>query len=176
MEFRKPQTPQHVAARHREIKRRYEHHAKVGKRTRSMAAIRIAELTRWLHGQHGAGAEIEPSSQAETVARIFVHHFVVLADGNRRAADWLATYCPWIERRDREAMISEANHCPLKWSADKLAWKIGLTDAKRSELKITTIGACDVPKADRAQRRKAKQAELQRILRAKRKAGRVNTI
>jgi hypothetical protein len=149
-----PPIAQQAKASHHEIARRYEHHAKVGKRTRSMAAIRLADLTRWLDDMAGAGAELEPGDQSARVVRIFVHHFVVLADGNRRAADWMATYCPWIERRDREAMITEANHCPLKWSADKLAWKIGLTDAKRTELRITTIGAIDCNKDQRKARRK----------------------
>lgn len=141
-----------------------------------MAAIRIAELGRWLADANGEGVELEPSQWSEGIARIFVHHFVVIADGNRRAAQWLDDYCPWISTPDREYMISEANHCPLKWSADKLAWKIGLKDEQRASLKITTIGAIDVSREQRAERRKAKQAELQRILRAKRKADCVNTI
>lgn len=144
-----------VKARQWEIRRRYAHHAKVGKRTKSMAAIRLAELVRWLNDAIGQGAELEPSQWSEGIARIFVHHFIVIADGNRRAADWLATYCPWIATRDREYMITEANHCPLKWSADKLAWKIRLTDAKRTELRITTIGAIDVSAKERAARRAA---------------------
>jgi len=141
-----------------------------------MASIRIAELGRWLDDAIGEGAELDPCQASESLARIFAHHFVVLADGNRRAAQWLDSYCPWISTADREYMITEANHCPLKWSADKLAWKIRLTDAKRTELKITTIGAIDCNAQQRAERRKARQAELQRILRAKRKADRVNTI
>lgn len=162
--------PELVAARQWEIKRRYSRHAKVGKRSRPMAAIRIAELKRWLGDIVGDGVELDASKWSEDVARIFVHHFVVLADGNRRAAEWLGIYCPWIETRDREYMITEANHCPLKWSADKLAWKIRLTDEQRSRLKITTIGAMGITKEQRAQLRKAKRAELMRALRAKRKA------
>lgn len=141
-----------------------------------MSAIRIAELSRWLADVAGAGTELQPCEWSEGVARIFVHHFVVLSDGNRRAAEWLATYCPWIETRDREYMITEANHCPLKWSADKLAWKIRLTDAKRTELKITTVGAIDCNADQRKARRKRLRAELMRKLRADRKANRVNTI
>lgn len=175
MSNRRP-TPDLIAARKWEIKRRYARNAKVGKRTRSMAAIRLAELTRWLDHTIGAGAELEPSPWSEGIARIFVHHFVVLTDGNRRAADWLRTYCPWIEPRDREYMLTEANHCPLKWSADKLAWKIRLTDATRSVLKITTIGAIDVSRDQRAARRKQLRNQLMRNLRAQRKASRVNTI
>lgn len=173
--IRRP-TPELVRARQWEIKRRYARHLKVGKRSRPMASIRIAELGRWLDDTSGVGTELQPCQQSESIARIFVHHFVVLADGNRRAAQWLDTYCPWISTPDREYMITEANHCPIKWSADKLAWKIRLTDAKRTELKITTIGAIDCNAQQRTERRKAKQAELQRILRAKRKADRVNTI
>jgi hypothetical protein len=66
--------------------------------------------------------------------------------------------------------------CPLKWSADKLGWKLRLSDVDRTELKIRTIGAFDCSREQRAARRKAKQAELQRTLRAKRKADRVNSI
>lgn len=168
--------PEVVSARQWEIRRRYAQKTKVGKRTRSMAAIRIAELQRWLGDQIGSGVELEPSQRSEGIARIFVHHFVVLADGNRKAADWLTTYCPWIETQDREHMITEANHCPLKWSADKLAWKIGLTDAKRTELKITTIGAIDCSRDQRAARRKQLRAELMRKLRDSRRQARVNTI
>lgn len=174
--LRKPPSPQLIAARKWEIKRRYERKAKVGKRTKSMAAIRIAELTRWLNDRCGAGAELEPGQWAETIARIFVHHFVVLADGNRRAAQWLMERCPWISTQDREYMITEANHCPIKWSADKLAWKIGLTDAKRTELRITTIGAIDCTKEQRAQRRKRRNAERNKARRAAQRANSVSTI
>lgn len=169
-------TPMLIAAKRLEIKRRYENQAKVGKRTRSMAAIRISQLLRWLGDVTGAGAELEPSEWSAGIARIFVHHFVVLSDGNRKASDWLDAYCPWIERRDREHMITEANHCPLKWSADKLAWKIALTDAKRTELRITTIGAIDCNRDQRKTRDKAKRAERERNRRAAKRASRVPSI
>jgi hypothetical protein len=175
MVIRRP-TPGQVAALKWEIKRRYSRKSKVGKRGRPMAAIRIAELSRWLADATGAGAELEPCQWSEGIARIFVHHFVVLSDGNRRASEWLATYCPWIERRDREHMITEANHCPLKWSADKLAWKIRLTDGKRSELKITTIGAVDCNADQRRERRRKAKAEREKQRRAANRANRVPTI
>lgn len=169
MVFRRP-TPELEAARHWEIRRRYSRKAKVGKRTRPMAAIRLAELQRWLSDQIGQGVELEASQRSEGIARIFVHHFVVLADGTRKAAEWLATYCPWIETQDREHMITEANYCPIKWTADKLAWKIRLTDAKRTELKITTIGAIDCNKDQRKARDRAKRAERERQRRAAKRA------
>ena len=169
-------SPQRVAALKIEIAKRYKHQTKVGKRTRSMAAIRISELTKWLDHVVGAGAELEPTEWSAGIARIFVHHLVTLSDGNRKAADWMATYCPWIDRRDREHMISEANHCPLKWSADKLAWKLRLTDAKRTELKITTIGAIDCSRDQRIARRKRENAERQKRLRETKRLARVHHI
>jgi|SRR6185312_7280135 len=169
-------SPELIAAKQWEIKRRYSRNAKVGKRTRSMASIRISELTRWLDDAVGAGIELEPCQWSEGIAHIFVHHFVVLADGNRRASNWLELYCPWISVRDREYMITEANHCPLKWSADTLAWKIRLTDGKRAELAITTIGAIDCGRDQRAARRKKRKAERERARRAAKRASRVSTI
>lgn len=169
-------TPELEAARHREIKRRYEHHAKVSKRSRVMAAIRLAELSRWSDHEHGAGTELEPNERSELIARIFTHHLVMLADGNRRAAQWLATYTPWITLRSRETMISEANHCTIMWSADTLAWKIGLKDALRTALKITTIGAIDFSKEQRKARDRKRRAERERNRRAAIKENRVPTI
>lgn len=175
MTIRRP-TPELIRARQWEIKRRYSQHLKVGKRTRSMSAIRLAELGRWLDDTFGAGVELEPSDHSAMIARIFVHHFIGLSNGQRRASEWLTRYCSTMIPRDRERLISEADHWPLKWSADKLAWKLRVNDEQRTRLKLTTIGAIDVSREQRAQRRKAKQAELQRTLRAKRKADRVNTI
>lgn len=168
--------PRMVAARLREIERRYANGAKVGKRTRSMAAIRISELMRWMADVAGDGCELEPSDRSADIARLFVHHFVVLADGNRRAADWMDTHCPWIARRDREAMITEANHCPLKWSADKLGWKIRLTDEQRTRLKIRTIGAMGISKEQRVIRRKAEHRARQARLRAAKRVARAQHI
>lgn len=165
-----------VNAKRHEIKRRYEHHRKVSRRSRAMAAIRIAELSRWLDDAYGAGTELDATDQSETIARIFVHHLVVLSDGNRRAAQWLATYAPWISLRSRETLISEANHCPIKWTADKLAWKIGMKDEQRSALKITTIGAIDCSRDQRKERDRKRRAERERQRRAAIKAARVPTI
>lgn len=169
-------SPSLVAARKWEIKRRYERRAKVGKRTRSMAAIRLAELTRWLHDTQGQGCELEPGRDAIMIAELFAHHLAGLANAERRISQWFAFYAPSIPPQEQERLIANATGKPIHWSADKLAWKIKLTDEQRTRLKITTIGAIDCSAQQRAERRKAKQAELQRALRAKRKAARVNTI
>src|SRR5439155_12289714 len=44
----------------------------------------------------------------------------------------------------------------LRWRADKLGARLGLTEAERQRLGITTIGSIDVPKAERAKRRRSR--------------------
>lgn len=162
-------SPNQIAALKFEIAQRYKRQAAhAGKRNRSrgMAAIRLAELTRWLDDQFGQGVELDQSDAGYTIARIFAHHLAALADAPRRITRWCDTYAPWISPRDLERLIRECVECPLKWSADKLAWKLRLTDAKRSELKIKTIGAIDCNKDQRKVRDKAKRAERERQRRA----------
>ena len=170
-------TAEQIRARKWEIKLRYQRKSAVGKRTKSMAAIRLAELTRWYDDTYGAGCELEPGPDAVRIAEIFAHHLACLTKAEHRIPEWLAFYAPTIPPRERQQLTANAMNKPLHWSADKLAWKIRLTMEQRTKLKITTIGAIDCNREQRAELRKAKQAELQKALRAKRKAERsVNTI
>lgn len=106
--------------------------------------------------------ELDPCEPSVRVVKIFAHHLGALPDAPRRITRWCDTYAPWISPRDLERLISEVLDCPLKWSADKLAWKIRLDDATRTRLKIRTVGAYDVTKEQRLARRKAKRAERDR--------------
>jgi hypothetical protein len=54
---------------------------------------------------------------------------------------------------------------PRKLSADRLAKKLKVTDAERTALKLTTIGACDVTKAERLRRRKDRHRQAQQARR-----------
>jgi hypothetical protein len=156
-------TPSELAALKLEIAQRYKRQANkaAGQRNRSrgMAAIRLAELTRWLDDTFGQGVELEPNAQGELIVRIFAHHFGALRDAPRRFTSWILIYAPWLGLRSRERLIREATEHPIKWSADKLAWKIRLTDEQRTRLKVRTIGAIDCSKEQREARRKAKRAE-----------------
>jgi len=154
-------SPEQLASLKYEIAQRYKRKAtKVRKanRSRGMAAIRLAELTRWLDDKFGQGVELEPGKQGELIARIFAHHLAAMPDSPRRITRWTATYAPWISPRDLERLIREVAECPIKWSADKLGWKLQLRDIDRSRLKIRTIGGFDVTKDQRKARAKAKRA------------------
>lgn len=155
-------SPEQIAARKYEIARRYKRKsAKAGLRNRSrgMAAIRLAELTRWLDDTYGQGVELEPGAASYAVVRIFAHHLGGLADTPRRITRWCDTYAPWISPRDLERLIRECIECPIRWSADKLAWRLRMTEATRARLKIRTIGAIDCSRDQRRARAKARRAE-----------------
>lgn len=161
-------SPKRLAALKLEIALRYKRNAAESRkrnRSRGMAAIRLSELTRWLDDTYGAGVELEATDHSYMLVRIMAHHLGSLPDTPRRITAWTAAYAPWISPRDLERLITEVNDCPLKWSADKLAWKIRLTDAKRTELKIKTIGAIDCNREQRELRRKAKRKERDAIRR-----------
>lgn len=153
-------SPEQIAARKFEIAKRYRRKsAKLANRSRGLAAIRLSELTRWLDDTFGQGVELEASDASYSLVRIVAHHLGALPDSPRRITRWTGTYAPWISPRDLERLIREVIECPIKWGADKLAWKLRLSDATRTRLKIRTIGAFDLTKAQRIARRKAKQAK-----------------
>ena len=135
-----------------------------------MAAIRLSELTRWLDDTYGAGVELDPNAQSIKIARIFAHHMAALPDTSRRAKAWIDRYTPWLSLASQEVLFAEIADKPLKWSADVLAWKIGLKDEQRTRLKIKTIGAVDCNADQRKERRKQQHAERQRRLRATKRA------
>ncbi len=158
-------TPDLEAALKYEIAQRYRRKAAKytnRNRSRGLAAIRLAELTRWLDDVHGEGVELEAGDHSYMITRIIAHHLGALPDAPRRITSWILIYAPWISLRDRERLIREVLECPMKWSADKLAWKLRLADATRTRLKIRTIGAFDLTKAQRKARRKTKQVEYDR--------------
>ena len=76
----------------------------------------------------------------------------------------------------KRPLIANAMGRPIHWSADKLAWTIGLRDEQRTKLKITTIGAIDCNKDQRQARRNARKAERERSRRAAAKCTTVSTI
>jgi hypothetical protein len=165
MRVKRP-SPELIAARKFEIAKRYAQKSRVGKRSRSMAAIRLSELTRWLHDAYGEGTELEASDDGYAIVRLFAHHLGGLPDAPRRITVWRDSYAPWLDPRNLERLISEVVSCPLKFSADKLAWKIRLTDAKRTELKIKTIGAIDCNRDQRKARQRKRRAEREKARRA----------
>jgi hypothetical protein len=98
-------------------------------------------------------------------AFLMAHALAWRQDAHRRIPAWLSLWAPWMN--DAPELTAKVLSKPLRWSADKLGAKLGLTDADRTRLKIFTIGAIDCSKAQRG-RRRTKAKENRRV--AKRRA------
>lgn len=161
-------SPAQIALRKREIAKRYARKASksFSKKPRTTAALRLRDLTRLLDDRFGKMTVPESDEGLECV-RIVAHHLGGLTDAPRRITSWISVCAPWLPIPERERLISEVSENRLRWSADKLAWKLRLTDADRTRLHITTIGAIDCNSDQRKARRKAKQREYDRLRRPK---------
>lgn len=134
----------------------------------SIAALRSSELDRLFQARYGKELPDDDAGREDVV--IMLNHLAQMSgDPRRRCRSWLKARAPWIGLGDSEAMIGEIIMEPKRYKADTLAWKLRLIDRDRTALKIRTIGAIDVGKDERIQRRKDRNNELCRKRRERRK-------
>lgn len=160
-------SPAIVQARLREIDRRYRK-----RRRRSpaqLASLRLNDLGKLFRARYGAEQLPDDDAGREDMA-VALNHLATLAHPKGRIEQWLKLWAPWLTIAERDAMTVEAIMNQRHWTADQLAWRLGLTMADRTALGITTIGACDMSKADRTKLRKVKHRERQRARRIRLKS------
>jgi hypothetical protein len=144
-----------IDARRAEIKRRY---ARKRERRISMAALRIAELGRLFRARYGD--ELPDDNAGRADAAIMAHHLARRpGDQQRRIAAWAETWAPWMPADELDRLIADTIAKPRRWRADTLAERLNLIDAERRPLRITTIGAVDKTKAERAADRKERRRQ-----------------
>lgn len=158
-------SPEVLARRKAEIAARYRAKSKqaaLAKKPRALAAIRMSELTRLYDHRHGP--RLLPEDDVGLLcAKVMVHHIGALRDAPRRISDWLACCAPWLSLASRERLIRDATERPIRWSADKLAWKLRVTAAERTNLDLRTIGCIDMTKEQRAAQAKERRRQRDRI-------------
>lgn len=155
-------------AKHREIARRYRARLK---RKAGLASLRLKDLMTLARARYPQGIPNSPAGR--DLVTIVAHHLAALPrNPTQTIPDFITAHAPWFTIAEQEELIVATIASPQRWKADSLAWRLRLTDADRTALKITTIGAIDCTKAQREQRRKAKHAERSRKRRALRKAQR----
>jgi hypothetical protein len=140
-----------AAARHAEIARRYD--TKGEREPVSIAALRIAELRRLFTARYGCALPDDDAGRDD--ALIMCHHLAKRPEAERRIASWLSLWTPWMAAGEVTAVITAVIAKPRRWRADRLAMRLHLTEAERCHLRITTIGAYDLLKAERIARRVA---------------------
>jgi hypothetical protein len=150
-------------AQHREIAQEYER--KRRKKRGPKTYRRICELEIIFADRYGAVLPDDDAGADD--ALIMAHHLAHLNSPEQRIREFLQRWAPWYTKGGIEWLIAKVLRKPLKWTADKLAQRVGLDYATRTRLGITTIGAIDCKKATREKRRRQKDAARHKALRAK---------
>jgi hypothetical protein len=139
-----------AAARRAEIDRRY----KADKRERpfSIAVLRLKELQRLFTARHRYQLPNDDAGRDDPL--IMAHHLARHPAAEHRIASMLSLWAPWMSATEAGALTAKVIAKPLRWRADTLGRRLGLTEAERQRLKITTIGAIDVTKDERIKSRR----------------------
>lgn len=147
-------------AKHHEIAVRYGQR----KKPISMAALRVGDINRFFVDKY---CHLLPEDDAgRDDARVMCHHLVLMSGDQRsRMTSWLTIWAPWMSAGEMANLISNVVAKPIRWRADKLAARLGLKEADRARLRITTVGAIDVTKAEREAARKDRKCQAKRVQR-----------
>ncbi|WP_316205262.1 hypothetical protein [Bradyrhizobium sp. SZCCHNS3004] len=131
------------------------------KRSRKVpfATLRCNELDRYFDDRYGQVLPDDDAGRADVM--IYLSHLAHRENIDRVRAmhTWLDRHAPWLVDDERDGAIAKAFRLMTKYKPDTLAELFGLTYARRQRLKIRTIGAIDMPKKAREERRKAKARE-----------------
>ncbi|MBR0797361.1 hypothetical protein JQ615_18395 [Bradyrhizobium jicamae] len=163
-----------TAGRHAEIKRRYawqaQQRSEKPDQARLITLIRLRELERIFQSRYGRFLPDDDAGVDDlTVA---AHHVAFLrGDVVTHIVAWARSWAPWLPQDKAKHLAERVAADPRKFTADALAWRLRLSMAERTALKITTIGAFDVSKAEREEERKRKRREAERARRAKARSG-----
>lgn len=157
-----------ATARHAEIKRRYKS-KQVEKPPISITALRVAELRRLFFARCGRTLPDDDSGRDDVL--VMSHHLALRqGDSVRLIRNWIELHAPWMLQGEADKLIRYVVARPIRWSADKLAQRVRLTEAERRRLRICTIGAVDMNKEERKQARKLRQRQRDRARRRARGA------
>jgi hypothetical protein len=119
---------------------------------------RVKEIEGVMFGRYG---DILPD---EEIGRRFVTVLANHMGEARRIRALLAEYAPWYDEDDADELIRRVEHHRTKWRADSLAKFLNVTYAERAEHELRTIGACDMPKEERAKIRQERYRGRKRML------------
>jgi hypothetical protein len=121
-------------------------------------SVRVADIRRWLH--HLYGFTLPNNDAGRDAAFVMCCHLARCPDAPKRIRNWLSLLAPWMPPSEREALLARVIARPFRWSADVLAHVLGgVTDDDRQRFSLGTIGAVDVPKAEREARRRERKRE-----------------
>lgn len=131
---------------------------------RQLVALRMPELARLFRTRFGIHLPDDDAGRDD--AFVAANHLAGLKEPRPRIMRWLDLWAPWMPVAEREDLATRAIADRQVWTADALAWRLGVTAAERKALALTTIGAIDETSAERLERRqtsnKVRLADLRR--------------
>jgi hypothetical protein len=135
-------------------------------------SLRLAEFSRFLTDKYGE--QLPDDDAGRDDAFLFCNTLARTRGGDRSIRQWLALRAPWMAADEIDELVAAAMRLQLKFTADKLAHRIGLDFATRTRLGFKTIGSTDVDKEQRRLIRLQKDRDKKRDMRrAQRKARKV---
>jgi hypothetical protein len=146
-----PQETDAQLAKHAEIARRYS-------KPFHFAEKRIEEVEDIALHRYG---DILPEDE---MGRRFVFVLANHMGEAKRILIMLANRAPWYPEDDADELIARVERRRTRWKPDTLAKFLNVTYAEHKDHKLRTIGALDMPKAERKALRRARYRERERGL------------
>jgi hypothetical protein len=121
-----------------------------------ISRLRVREIERIIRHRWGV---VPDTDDADHTIRLVAYHLKPLARKSLAAvlSHWCHRWAPHIPQETIRGIAWQVNRWPRDLKADTLAQHLRLTDAERTRLGITTIGAIDMNHAKRRQRRAKRQ-------------------
>jgi hypothetical protein len=136
---------------------RQDAHARHPKPPRSIVPrLRRKELQRLFLFRYGPRL---PHDDAGTDDALIMAHTIAQLPGDARhhIEMFLEVSAPWMTREEVDLILATVLAKPLRFRADTLGARLGLREVERARLRIRTIGAIDLSKAERLARRRDRQ-------------------
>jgi hypothetical protein len=142
---------------HAEIARRYKA-GQAQKPRISITSLRINELNRLFAARYGHTLPDDDAGRDDIM--VMAHHLARCpGEIGRRIRQWIELHAPWMTSDMAAQIIRFVLSKPIKWRADTLAQRLGLTELERRQLGIRTIGAIDMTREERKKARRLRQRQ-----------------
>jgi hypothetical protein len=156
-----------VAAKKAEIAARYakrkRHKLPFHIAIKRVAELRALYLTRY-------GTELPDDDAGRDDARLMADHVAACPNAMpEHIRTMCRQWCPWMDDDEVDRLTIDVMRSPQRYTADTLAKRLGLTAAERSKLDLRTIGAIDLPKAERKARSKDLRRQRNKAYRARKR-------
>jgi hypothetical protein len=141
----------------------------------SLSVLMLRDLRKFFvdrYDKPGRGDAMPEGDDGALDDFLILLNYVSMLGDHRALRTAKARWMPSLGEVTFDAMVAKVVRSPLYLSPDALGERIGLYDAKRTELKIRTIGAVDCNKAQRIERRKGNKLAKRKAKRAAIRAGR----